>query len=126
MPFDGARADEQFGADLRVRSARDGESRDVLLLRCEVIASVVSALADGLTGREQFVSRALGEAVRTDRGERVMRGAQLLARIDSAAFAPQPFPVEQLPAGEFHAQAGTSEQRDRVAVIAFGFCLVQK
>jgi hypothetical protein len=42
MPLDGAGADEELGADLRVRSAGDGESRDVLLLRCELIAGVVA------------------------------------------------------------------------------------
>ena len=46
------------------------------------------------------MTRALGEAVRTDRAEHVMRGAQVLARVHAAALAAQPFPVEQMPARE--------------------------
>jgi hypothetical protein len=69
-------ADEEFDVDLRVRAARERESRDVLPLRCELIARVGSALADGHAGRQQLVSRALGEALRADRAEHVMRGAQ--------------------------------------------------
>ena len=85
MPLDGAGADEELGADLRVRPAGDGEPRDVLLLRRELVARVVPPLADGLAGREQFVARALAEPVRADRAEQLVRRAQLLARVDAAA-----------------------------------------
>src|SRR6516164_4548046 len=74
MPLDGMDADEEFGADFLVRPAGQGESRNVLLLRCELIAGVVVALADRRAGREQFVSRALGETVRADRAEHVICG----------------------------------------------------
>src|SRR3954454_24922514 len=50
VPFDGAWADEELGADLRVGPAGEREPRDVLLLRRELIARVVRALADRLTG----------------------------------------------------------------------------
>src|SRR5262249_2185049 len=88
VPLDGARADEELGTDLRVRAAGDREPRDVLLLRREVVARVVGALADRLAGREQLVTRPLGEAVRAHRDELLVRGAQLLARVRAAARAP--------------------------------------
>lgn len=90
MPLDGAGADEQFGADFRVRSARESESRDVFLLRCELIQRVDSALADRLAGREQLASR--GESIRANRVEHFVSRMQLLARFDSAALATQPLP----------------------------------
>jgi hypothetical protein len=52
MPLDGVGADEKLGADFRVRSARQGESRNMLLLRCQLITGVVSAFANRLAGRE--------------------------------------------------------------------------
>src|SRR5690242_19354569 len=55
MPFDRARAQEQLGADLGVRAPIAGEARDLLLLRRELVARVVAALADLLAGREQLV-----------------------------------------------------------------------
>ncbi len=52
--------------------------------------------------------RARGESIRANRVEHFVSRMQLLARFDSAALATQPLPVEQLPAREFHAQAGAS------------------
>jgi ketosteroid isomerase-like protein len=57
---------------------------------------------------------------RVDRDERVMRGAQLLAGVHSAALAAQPFPVEQLRPRQLWAEACASEARDRLAVLALG------
>ena len=51
VPLDCAEADEELGPDFRVRAAGEGESGDVLLRRGELVAGVVSALADGLAGR---------------------------------------------------------------------------
>src|SRR4051812_42501212 len=118
MPLDGAGTEEELGADLRIRPAGERQPRDVLLLRCELIAGVVSALADRLTGREQLVSRALGKPFSADRLEHVMRAAQLLARVGAAALAAQPLSVQQTPARELQAQARPSEALDRLAVLA--------
>ena len=69
MPFDGAGADEELLADLRVRAAAGRELCDLLLLWGEVEARVVGAPADGLTGREQLSAGALGELAETDIAE---------------------------------------------------------
>src|SRR4029079_19632382 len=98
MPLDGARAEEQLGADLRVGPAGDGKPRDVLLLRCELVAGVVAALGGGLAGREQLVARTLAEPVRANRAEQLVRGAQVLARVRPAGRAAQELAVEQMPA----------------------------
>ena len=43
MPFDGARADEQAPADLRIRQSVADEARDLVLLCRELIARLVQA-----------------------------------------------------------------------------------
>src|SRR5690349_6206893 len=116
MPLDGSGADEELGADLGVRQAPDGEARDVLLLRRELIAGVVSALADCLAGRKQLVLGAPREPFGADLVEHLMCRAQLLARVRSALLAPQPLAVEQVPASELESQPRASETRDRLAV----------
>src|SRR5258707_7089099 len=45
-------------------------------------------------------------------------GAQLLARVAAAALAAQPFPVEQVSAGQLGAVPGPAEVADRLAVQA--------
>jgi hypothetical protein len=47
-------------------------------------------------------------------------GAELLARIDAAAFAPQPFAVEQMGPGQLRAHAAAAQPLDRRAVQALG------
>src|SRR6516165_4736941 len=116
MPLDRAGADEQLGADLRVRSARERQSRDVLLLRGELVAGVVRALPDRLAGREQLVACAVGEPVRADRAEDIVRDTQLRARVQAASFPAQPLAVEQLPSHKLGPQARAAEVRVRVAV----------
>ena len=86
------------------------------LLRRELVARVVAALAHLLAGGQQLVPGALGEAVRAHRQERLARDAQLLARVDPPALAAQPLAVEQARAGELHAHAGAAEALDRLAV----------
>ena len=49
-----------------------------------------------------------------------MGGAQLLARIGAAALPTQPFPVEQMGAREFRADAAPAQVHDRVLVQALG------
>src|SRR5829696_2612739 len=104
MPLDGAWAEEELGADLRVRPSVAREPRDVLLLRGELVARVVAPLAHLLAGGQELVPGALGESLRPHREEHLAGDAQLLARIDAPALAAQPLPVEQAPACELHAQ----------------------
>src|SRR5215207_5369840 len=120
VPFDGAGAEEELGADLGVRPAGASELGDVLFLRSELVAGVVAALADLLAGGQQLVPRTLGESVRAEREQRLARDPQLLARIDAPALAAQPLPIEQARACELAAHARAGEAVDRLAVQALG------
>src|SRR6516225_8564408 len=95
VPLDRARADEQLGADLRVRQAVAGEPGNLLLLRGELLDRAGAALARLLTRRQQLAAGAFGERLHPDRGEQVIGGAQLLARVQAPALAAQPLPVQQ-------------------------------
>jgi hypothetical protein len=48
--------------------------------------------------------------------------AQLLARIDAAVLATEPFPVEELSAGDLYAHSRPAEAFDRRAVKVIGRC----
>src|SRR4029453_16658226 len=104
VPLDGTRADEQFGADLRVAAPVPGQAGDELFLRGEHGPRVLAALAYGLTGRLQLVPGTVGESVHAHHGEHVVRGSQMLPGIGTPAPAPQPFAIEQVRAGELRAQ----------------------
>ena len=54
------------------------------------------------------------------RRQHLVGGAQLLARVDAPVLAAQPLAVEQMGAGELHADAGTAEAFDRLAVETVG------
>ena len=71
-----------------------------------VIGVSTRALAHRLAGGDQLPARALGERRHADRGEHVVGGTQLLARMDAPAFAAQPLPVEQVRAGQLRTQPG--------------------
>src|SRR5262249_33949519 len=114
VPFDGAGADEQLGRDLRVRPAVARESRDVQLVRREVVARVVAALAHLRAGGDQLAPRALGESARAHRGEALVRRAQLLARVDAPGLAPEPLAVVQPGARLMRLHA--RERLDRLAI----------
>jgi hypothetical protein len=47
-------------------------------------------------------------------------GTQLLAGLRAAALAAQPFPVEQVGAGQFRADPGTAEPLDRLEIQVLG------
>jgi hypothetical protein len=85
VPFDGARAEEQLRADLRVRVTVARELRDLGLLGREVVAAFRRTLADRLAGGHQLSTGALVEGFHVDRGEHVERRAQLLARAGPAS-----------------------------------------
>ena len=60
----------------------------------ELVARLDRALAHGLTRGEQLDARTLGEAFGAHRGEHLVRGAQLLARVHPALLAAQPLSVD--------------------------------
>src|SRR3954469_1073115 len=84
VPLDGAGAEEELGADLRVRASFARQASDLLLLRRELVARVVAALAHPFACGQQLVPGALGESVGAHRQERFAGDAQLLTRIDAA------------------------------------------
>src|SRR6266571_2913754 len=66
--LDGARADEQPGADLRVRQPVAGQPRDLGLLRGQLLVHGHGGpLAGGLTGGPQLALGPLGECLHADR-----------------------------------------------------------
>src|SRR5262249_7633163 len=95
MPLDGAGAQIELFSDLRICTPVTREPCDVFLLRGEIIASLIAALADPLARREKLVSRAIGEPLRAHRGECFVRLAELLARVGPALLAPQPLAVAE-------------------------------
>ena len=86
VPLDRARADEQLGADLRVRQALAGEPGDLLLLRREPPARARVAFARLLACRQQLAAGAIGECLHADLVEQMVGAAQLLARVDAPAL----------------------------------------
>ena len=116
MPLDGARADEQLRADLRVREPVAGQPGDLCLLRRQLVARVVRPLAHGLAGGQQLATGALGEPLRPDAAEHLVGGAQLLAGVDAPVLAAQPFAVQEPGAGEVDHAAAAGEPLDRLAV----------
>src|SRR4051794_36335561 len=66
VPLDGARAQKQARADLRVRKPLGSEPRNLELLGGELVACLNRPLAHFLPGREQFVARTLCEQVHAD------------------------------------------------------------
>ena len=81
--LDGARADEQLRADLRVRLPVGGEAGDLRLLRRQGVGAVAGGAADGLAGRAQ---RAVARVRRTPR-RRSPRSASCAVRSCSRAAA---------------------------------------
>ena len=101
-------ADQRPLADLGVRHSVAGESRDLSLLRGELFARFDGAFADALAGGRQFALGASGERLNPHHGEHLERGAQRVAGVDAASFAPQPLAVEQVGAGQVYADVQAS------------------
>src|SRR5436190_18735570 len=68
VPLDRARAEEELRADLLICLPVRGEPRDLLLLRRELAACLVTPFADLFAGREQLAAAALGERVGAEAG----------------------------------------------------------
>src|SRR4051812_10870570 len=120
MPLDGARADEQARADLRIRIPVARESCDPSLLGGEVVARLGRARPHRLARGQQLATRAVGEPEGADAGEHAAGGAQLLARVHPAPLSAQPLAIEEPGAGEMKRCATASEPIDRSFVQSVG------
>jgi hypothetical protein len=70
---------------------------------------------------------ASGELVHAYRGQHLVGGAKLLAGVDAAIFPAQPFPVQQVRAGQFRTHPGMAEPLDRLTVQTVGvFAVAQQ
>ena len=119
MPFDGSRAEEQPGCGLSVRQPVADQPGDLGLLAGELDAGLGGAFAGGLTGGSELTSGALGECLQSHRAEHLLRGAQLLARLQPS-LAVQPLAIKQMRAGQLAPEAGVAEPLDRLQIQVFG------
>src|SRR4051812_3556086 len=117
--LDGARADEQLGADLRVRLPVARHPGDLGLLGREDVAGLHGPPGRGLAGGQQLAACALGERLGADLVEAVVGGAELLARVNAPVLATQPFAVQELGAGVMDHATAALEPLDRLAVERF-------
>src|SRR4051812_4361710 len=122
--FDGARADEQLGTDLRIRVAVTRQARDLELLRRERVPVVGGDPARGLAGGDELASRPLGERVGAHATEALVRGAQLLARVDPTVLTAGPLAVHQPTARELDRSTTLGELGNRLLIR--GFVVVQQ
>src|SRR2546430_5847140 len=93
-----------------------GEPRDLLLLRGELAARLVTPLAHLLAGREQLAAGALGECVGAKADEHLIGGAELFARVHPAVLTPQPLAVDQVRAGDLRPERRAAEASDRLEI----------
>src|SRR5437763_3303429 len=115
--LDSARADEQLGADLRVRLSLRGEPRDLRLLGGEDVTRLIDPLASGFSGGRELATGALGKPLGPDAVEHFMGGSELVTRVDAPVLATQPFAVEEPGAGEVDHATAALEPLDRLAVV---------
>ena len=78
------------------------------------------ALAHRLAGGQQLPAGALGEPIGSHRGQHLVGGPELLACVQTALLAAQPFAVEQVRAGQFRPDPGAAEPPDRLPVQPVG------
>src|SRR4051812_43243949 len=114
--LDGARADEQLGANLRVGVPVAGQPRDLDLLGRQGVACVRGDPAHGLAGGEELAARTLGEPCGPHVAEALVGGAQELARVRTPVLAPQPLSVQEPTAPQLDRRATAPEPLDRLAV----------
>jgi hypothetical protein len=87
--LDGAWADGEPRADLGAREPVAGQPRDLGLLGGEPAGGLDGEPAGGLAGGQELAPGAVGEGLDPHHGEHLVGGAQLLARVDAPALAPQ-------------------------------------
>src|SRR5581483_10631176 len=96
------------------------ESSDLVLLRREICAGLVRPFPDPLAGGHELTACTGGECLHPDRAEQVVRGPELLARLDASALAAQPLAEEQVRAGELGPERSSAEPADRLGVEQLG------
>src|SRR3954454_5595490 len=124
--LDRARADEELGGDLSVRASARRQAGDLLLLWRQIIDGVGGVTASMLACRFQLDSRALSERLDAERVEQAARRPQLLARIEASASTPEPFPVEQMRAGEVDGHPSSTQPLDGLHVQVLGDVVVRE
>src|SRR5580658_2592800 len=116
-----ARADEQPGADLRIRQAVPGQPRHLSLLGGQRTGpdgtgGRSGARAGDLAGGPQLTAGPFGERRHAHLLQHLVGGAQLLTRVQAAALTAQPFPVQQVRPGQLGADPGPAQPLDRLPV----------
>src|SRR5436305_1417568 len=82
-----ARADEQLGADLRVRLPVARHAGDLSLLWREDVAGLYCSLGCALTRGHELATSALSEPLGPYAAEHFVGGSELLARINAPVLA---------------------------------------
>src|SRR5512132_3830846 len=90
MELDRLRAEEQSGADLFVREPLSCGSRDLKLLRRELLVRRRAAPAQALTACPELRPGALGPHARADALEHLERIVQMLAALPAPAASAEP------------------------------------
>src|SRR5690606_23206375 len=98
--LDRSGAQEQLGTDLTVGRPRGDQPGDVLFLGGECVGGLGGTFTRLLTGGPQLVGGTLGVCFRPHAREHVVGGPKLLTGILAAAFATQPFAVDEMGTGE--------------------------
>ncbi len=114
--LDGAGADEELGADLHVGPTVLGQGGNLVLPRCELVG-VVGGPSPAGAGGEQFVGGPAGERGRAHLREQLVGCAELGAGIEPPASPAEPFPVEEVGAGQFGQGSAATEPLDGGAVL---------
>ena len=109
----------QLGADFWVGSSLQSETGYLLLLGREVIARVLSSLADCLARRPQLMEGTFGERQHPDFSEHVVGAAELVSCIHAAVLATQPLTVEQVRTGVLGPERSPAEAFDGLAIVLF-------
>ena len=104
----------------RVRLPAGGQSRDLRFLRGQLVERLDRALAHCLAGGQQLAVGALGERLQAHVREHRVSDSQLLAGVDAAMLAPQPFAVQEMRAGQRRAGLDVRQPLDRVPVEPLG------
>src|SRR5262249_34781232 len=81
VPLDGAPAEEELGADLRVRLPVGRHPGDLQLLRGQVLERLDRALARGFSGGRQLTARALSECLHAHIGHQLLGRTELLSPV---------------------------------------------